>query len=318
MTMAALIGLDWGTSSLRAYLFDRAGNVLEARHRAYGIRSLPDGGFDAALAEIVREWPRCPRLAAGMVGARGGWREVPYLDLPAQADAVGASLHSLIAADGEPVHLVPGLRNPQRPDVMRGEETQILGALALEPALDSNATLAMPGTHSKWVDLRGGCIVDFQTLMTGELFAVLTVHSILGAPLKDGGARGAAHAEAFGRGVRLAFDSGSAGGFSRLFSIRASMLSAALPVDDVADTLSGLLIGEEIRAVAAGGAFDLSAPVHLIGDEALCARYRQALQAFSIESRMIAQDVAAHGLWRIATAAGLAAAGAASDAGAQS
>ncbi len=309
--MGALIGLDWGTSSLRAYLFGANGSVLDARHRPYGIRSLPGGGFDAALAEIVQGWPRCPRLAAGMVGARGGWREVPYVELPLEADAIGASLHSLMAADGEPVHLVPGLRNPRRPDVMRGEETQILGALALHPALGGHATLAMPGTHSKWVSLRGARIVDFQTLMTGELFAVLTEHSILGAPLKGEGALGAAQAEAFDRGVRLALDSGGAGGISRLFSIRASMLSAALAVEDIADTLSGLLIGEEARSVVADGAFDLSAPVHLIGEEALCARYCRALQAFSIEARVIAQDVAAHGLWRIGTAAGLVAARAA-------
>lgn len=300
--MAGLIGLDWGTSSLRAYLFDDGGAVLDTRHRPHGVRALPEGGFDAALFDITGEWPRCPRLAAGMVGARGGWREMPYLDLPIDVRAVGASLGSVQAADGEPVHLVPGLRNARRPDVMRGEETQILGALASEPSLSTQATLLLPGTHSKWVSVGNGRIVDFCTAMTGELFAVLLHHSILGAGVTDSGI---ADAAVFRRGVRNARDSGAAGALSRIFSIRASMLSGTLESRDIPAYLSGLLIGEEVRAVIAAGEFALSTPVRLIGEPALCARYRDALEEFEIEAAVSDGDAAAHGLWRIATSAGL-------------
>lgn len=313
MSVASLVGLDWGTSSLRAYLFDQSGTILESRHRPHGIRALPEGGFNAALADVTAGWPNCPRLAAGMVGARGGWREVPYLDLPIDVAALGASLDSVAAADGNAVHLVPGLRNPGRPDVMRGEETQILGALALDPSLAAHATLVMPGTHSKWVSLRGGAIVDFHTSLTGELFATLLEHSIIGA--SPGGAHADdaesdARAAIFGRGVDEARDSGAAGGFSRLFAIRASMLSGALATDEIPTMLSGLLIGEEIRAMVAGKEFDVSGRVRLIGDSALCARYAMALERFSIDSAVCAEHVVAHGLWLIAANAGLVEAGA--------
>jgi len=307
--MASLIGLDWGTSSLRGYLFDADGAILEARHRPHGIRALPDGGFDAALADITDGWPACPRIAAGMVGARGGWREVPYLQLPIAMTALGESLDSVTAGDGRPVYLVPGLRNPRRPDVMRGEETQVLGAIALDPSLAPRATLLLPGTHSKWVSLRDGVLVDFHTTMTGELFALLLEHSIIGASIADPGQTDAGPSEAvasarFLRGVGDARDSGSAGGFSRLFAIRASMLSGSLASTDIPAYLSGLLIGEEVRAMIAANEFDVSAPVHLIGASALCARYAHALKAFSVESRVCAEDAAAHGLWLIASNAG--------------
>ncbi len=299
--MAALIGLDWGTTRLRSYLYGADGGVLDSRSSPHGIRALPEGGFDAALADITAGWPRCPRLACGMVGARGGWREMPYLDLPADVRGLAAALGRVDAADGEPVHLVPGLRNPARPDVMRGEETQILGALAAGTSV-VDATFVLPGTHCKWVAVRNGRVVDFRTAMTGELFSLLLRHSILGAGIEPDAAHG--HAR-FADGVRAARESGAAGGLSRLFTARAAMLADTLAPADVPGWLSGLLIGEEIRGAVAEGAFDLSAPVRLIGEAALCARYREALAAFSIEAVAAPADAAAAGLWSIATGAGL-------------
>ncbi|HEX2082776.1 MAG TPA: 2-dehydro-3-deoxygalactonokinase [Xanthomonadaceae bacterium] len=300
--MAALIGLDWGTTRLRAYLYDADGSVLDSRSRPHGIRALPEGGYDAALADITTGWPCCPRLACGMVGARGGWREMPYLDLPVDVGRLATALGQVGAADGDPVHLVPGLRNPARPDVMRGEETQILGALAAARASDTDATFVLPGTHCKWVAVRDGRVVDFRTAMTGELFSLLLRHSILGAGIESEAAHG--HAR-FADGVHAARDSGAAGGLSRLFTARAAMLAGTLAAADVPGWLSGLLIGEEIRGAVAEGTFDLSAPVRLIGEDALCTRYREALAAFSIEASVDAAEAAAAGLWSIATSAGL-------------
>ena len=299
--MSGLIGLDWGTTSLRAYWLDAAGEILETRASPWGVRHLPDGGFDAALTDITASWPRLPRLACGMVGSRQGWLEVPYMELPADTAQLGSAVCSLRANDGSDVHIVPGLRNPYGPDVMRGEETQLLGALALHPALIPDSTWILPGTHSKWARVRDGAVTDFCTLMTGELFALLQQHSILCAGSGDA----AANPDAFARGVIAARDSGSAGGFSRLFSARALMLDGTLTSDAVPEYLSGLLIGEELRSGLASNRFRHDAPLQLIGDAALCARYRLAAAHFDIDLVESLLDAAAHGLWQIACDIGL-------------
>lgn len=301
--MAGLIALDWGTSSLRAYLLDAEGAVLETRQRPWGMRSLPEGGFDAALADITRDWPRSTRIAAGMVGARGGWREMPYLDVPADVTQLARALGAVQAADGAPVHLVAGLRDARGPDVMRGEETQILGVIARAPALAAHATLLLPGTHSKWVDVRAGKVVGFRTAMTGELFAVLMKHSLLAAGV--GADARIDDGPVFLQGVADARDSGAAGALSRLFAIRARTLAGALRIEDVPSHLSGLLIGEEIRGMTAANPAAATAPIVLVGNAALCARYRMALQAFGLAATLAADDAAAQGLWRIAVDAGL-------------
>ncbi len=303
--MSGLIGLDWGTSSLRAYWLDEAGEIRETRARPWGLRHLPEGGFDAALTEVTAGWPQLPRLACGMVGSRQGWLEVPYMDLPADTTQLGSAVRSLRAKDGLDVHIVPGLRNPQGPDVMRGEETQLLGALALRPALIPNSTWILPGTHSKWARVRDGAVADFCTLMTGELFALLRQHSILCAGSSDA----VVDTDAFARGVIAARDSGTAGAFSRLFSARALMLDGALAPDAVPEYLSGLLIGEELRSTLASNRFRHDAPLQLIGDIALCARYRLAASHFHLDLAEPLLDAAAHGLWQIACDIGLVSAG---------
>lgn len=299
--MSGLIALDWGSSSLRAFRFDGSGQLEETRARPWGIRQLPEGGYDAALAAITAGWPALPRVACGMVGSRNGWREMPYLDLPADAAQLGDALGAVRAADGMALHLVSGLRDPRGPDVMRGEETQLVGALALRPALAAAATFILPGTHSKWAVVRDGAVTGFRTLMTGELFAVLRRHSILGAT----GIDAADDAEAFARGAAAARDSGAAGALGRLFSTRALMLDGALAPASVPDYLSGLLIGEEFRAALADGLARRDAPLQLIGEAALCERYRRAAALFDIALPPPIPDAAAHGLWRLAAQAGL-------------
>jgi 2-dehydro-3-deoxygalactonokinase len=299
--MSGLIGLDWGTTSLRAYWLSDAGKIRETRVRPWGIRHLPSGGFDAALNDIIEGWPKLPHLACGMVGSRNGWLEVPYLDLPADTSQLGSAIRSVRANDGLDVHIVPGLRNPHGPDVMRGEETQLLGALALQPALAPHSTWILPGTHSKWANVRDGAVLDFCTLMTGELFALLRQHSILCAGLGDA----VVDPDAFARGVIAARDSGAAGALSRLFSTRALMLDGELAPAAVPEYLSGLLIGEELRSSLATNRFRSETPYQLIGDAALCARYRLAASHFDINVAEPLVESAAYGLWQIACRAGL-------------
>jgi 2-dehydro-3-deoxygalactonokinase len=295
--MSALIALDWGTSSLRAMLMDKAGTVVETRRQPWGIRQLPAGGFAGALDAIVAGWPVLPCIASGMIGSREGWREVAYLDLPAGVDQLAGALDR--AGD---LVIVPGLRNARGPDVMRGEETQIVGLMARHAAA-CDATVLLPGTHSKWVSLHQGKIIDFYTLMTGELYALLRQHSILSAGVDTGGE--ASDSQAFLDGVRTARDSGAAGAFSRLFATRARMLDDMLKPTSIPDYLSGLLIGEEFRSMQADQRMRSGQPLWLIGDEALCDRYRAAAGEFSIALAPAVDDTAAAGLWWLARAAGL-------------
>ncbi|MFA6230825.1 MAG: 2-dehydro-3-deoxygalactonokinase [Rhodanobacter sp.] len=298
--MRGLIGLDWGTSSLRAYLFDGNGAIAETRARPWGIRQLPAGGFAAALLSITQGWPALPRMACGMVGSRNGWREIPYLDLPAGAEQLASSIAAAPTDDGTALWIVPGLYNPSGPDVMRGEETQLIGALHMQPALAAQSTWLLPGTHSKWATVRDGQTVDFCTRMTGELYAVLCHHSILGSGVPEPEARSPAmDRDAFHRGVMAARDSGSSGAVSVLFSARTLMLSGVLEPASVPDYLSGLLIGEELRSLAASRRFALDATIQLIGEAPLCARYRDAGDYFDIQFAEPWVDAAAHGLWRL-------------------
>ncbi|MBE1162224.1 2-dehydro-3-deoxygalactonokinase [Dyella acidiphila] len=298
----ALIGLDWGTSSLRAYLYGADGAVLAARQHAWGIRQLPEGGFPAALRAITAGWPPCTVVAAGMVGSRQGWCEVPYVNVPADARAIARGMLRVGACHSHDLWIAPGLRRIAPADVMRGEETQIIGALTRGSQELASAHFVLPGTHSKWATVNEGCIVAFDTVMTGELYALLLKHSILGI----GTASDTVHAfsqAAFVRGLRAVQDSGSSGVFGCLFATRALMLAGELAADDVPDYLSGLLIGEEFRLAALRGAN--AHPLCLIGEPALCERYLVAAAEFGHASPTIVEDAAAEGLWQLAAMAGL-------------
>lgn len=309
----SLIGLDWGTSSLRAYLYGSDGAVLDRRGRPWGIQHLPEGGYAAAFRGIAgdwrEQWPHLPALAAGMVGSRQGWREVPYVACPADPDTIAAGIVSFDTECGV-LHLVPGIsQGGDTPDVMRGEETQIVGALVREAGLAENSLLVLPGTHCKWARIQDGRVVRFTTYLTGELFAMLRDHSIIGRPARDAAKDAAAASPtriaAFGRGVRTARDGGAAGIAGKLFTTRSLYLTGDLQVADTLDYLSGLLIGEELRSVLTGLDSGRWPPCVLLGDPALCGRYREALTDFGADDVLSLDDTCPAGLWHIAVAAGL-------------
>lgn len=314
----ALIGLDWGTTSLRAYLFDADGAVIETRARAAGVMSLPRAAdahaFDAVFEEVCGAWldraPGVPTLAAGMVGSAQGWREAPYVAAPADADALAAALVRVDTARGASFAIVPGVLMPGAlPDVMRGEETQILGALAGDPSLGGEAggaLIGLPGTHAKWAWVRGGRIERFHTYMTGELFAALRDHTILGRTMQ---ADAPPDEAAFRRGVAVAREARDAGLLATAFSTRTLGLTGRLAPSAQPDYLSGLLIGHELHALdamLAGHAAPLARqPLRLIGEPALCARYRIALAEFGCAGARVVEHAAEAGLWRVAVQAGL-------------
>jgi 2-dehydro-3-deoxygalactonokinase len=288
------VAVDWGTSSLRLWLIGADGAIRAETRSAEGMDHVPAGGFEAVLrARLEDLGPSLasvdrpvPVVLCGMVGARQGWKEAGYLDVPVPLTAV-ADRATRVAADGLDARILPGLarRDPAHPDVMRGEETQLLGVVLHDP--QATGMVCMPGTHSKWVLLEGGRVSAFQTVMTGELFAVLSQTSILRHSI--GGA------ESSGDPDSAAFRAGLADGLSdprttinRLFSIRARGLLFGGTGVEAADRLSGLLIGSEIAG--AMGRTPGIASVRLVASGRLARLYTAALDAASVQSDIIDAD----------------------------
>ncbi|KMO36949.1 2-keto-3-deoxy-galactonokinase [Methylobacterium tarhaniae] len=282
-----MIAVDWGTSSARAYRLAPTGAVLARREGAGGILRVPEGGFPAALTEMVGDWLAEGEnrvLLSGMVGSRQGWQEAPYLACPAGLDALAGAVVPVPFANAV-VRLVPGLSAEDAsgiPEVMRGEEVQVFGSLADEA---EDALICLPGSHAKWVRVVGGRIAGFTTSMTGEAFAALSGHTILGrmmtGPVEVG--------PAFESGVARSAEGG--GLLHHLFGTRALGLFGRLAPEDAASYLSGLLIGHDVAA-----AMSEPALVRLVGSGPLMALYGRAIALKGGEAVAGDPDAAARGL----------------------
>ncbi len=278
-----MIGVDWGTSSFRAVrLQGRA--VVDRRDLPLGILRVPPGGFAEALRGAIAPWladGETRVLVSGMAGSRQGWQEAPYLPCPAGAAELAAALVP-VPFGGAQVLLVPGLAvQGDPPEVMRGEETQVAGALA---GIGRDGLACLPGSHSKWVGVSAGRIAGFTTHLTGEAFAALRDHTILGRMVQPGAAP---DPDSFDRGVTRSAQPG--GLLHHLFGTRTLGLFDRLP--NAESYLSGLLIGHEVRAAAQPGV-----PVHLIGDAGLCALYARAIARCGGSAVVAEGDAAAAGL----------------------
>ena len=303
------VAVDWGTSSLRGALLAADGRIVEERPFARGIMTVAPGGFPAVFTECFGDW-LAPSgglcLVSGMAGSRQGWREAAYCACPAGFDEVAQSLAWIDAPPaGWRIAMVPGLSCghaaadpalPAVPDVMRGEEVQIFGAMRLLGLREG--VFVLPGTHSKWARVKDGRITSFSTFMTGEVYALLSQHSILSKTIA---ADGAFDEAAFARGVVQA--QGGAGLLHHAFSARTLSLFGRMDAVPLTSYLSGLVIGEELRANAA----DLSvttgrsaADIVLIGSSNLTARYAQALASRGVASRALGSEATWAGLAALA------------------
>ncbi len=299
MSEPAFIAGDWGTSRLRLYLCDVSGHVL-ARAEGEGA-AVPDcaGRFKAAVAPWDKSHGKLPALLGGMVGSTVGWKEVPYLSCPARPEALAAAALRF-EQDGRAIAIIPGLKCVNRtgaPDVMRGEEVQILGALNLYPALANGRHIfCMPGTHAKWVAVEDGAVTEFQTAPSGELFELLRKHSVLA---RDGG-EVRADSHAFAQGLDFFRRNAQADLLHLLFSTRARVVTGEMPKADGASYLSGLVLGADVGTAVSLLGLIPEDTVHLICTPALAALYGKALAQYGVETRVLdGDDCALAGLVRI-------------------
>lgn len=283
---ADIVGINWGSSNFRAYRIASDGTAVDEYDAPHGIAALDRQGMEGMIADLAAHWPDTGRwIASGMIGSNIGWVSVPYVEAPAGIGEVAAGGHRVSIAD-RTIMIAPGVACVRAfdgsPDVMRGEEIELGGLVALG---FTDGVVALPGTHTKWVRIEGGRIVEFATAMSGEIFDRLTAQGLL-ASIVEGQA---VANDAFARGV----EEGRARRFglgTLLFGARAQVMRDRLAKRDAASYLRGLLIGSEIADTEAFLPGLAQATIPLVGNPAVCALYAAALEqtgyhAESVSSR---------------------------------
>lgn len=273
------IAVDWGSTNLRAWLY-QGEQCLESRQSEAGVTRLNGKSPAAVLAEVTQHWrdSATPVVMAGMVGSNVGWKIAPYLPVPAYFSAIGEQLTSV----GDNIWIIPGLcvSRDDNHNVMRGEETQLLGARTLSPS----SVYVMPGTHCKWVQADAEQIHDFRTVMTGELHHLLLTHSLVGAGLPEQETSSEAFAAGLERGIA------SPDVLPQLFEVRASHVLGNLPREQVSEFLSGLLIGAEVASMCDFVAHEQA--ITIVAGASLTSRYVQAFRAVGRDVATVSGDTA--------------------------
>jgi len=269
--MAEWIAVDWGTTHLRAWVFGAGGAIIARKHSGDGMGQLQRDEFEGALLALVEghlaPGQSTPIVCCGMVGARQGWIEAPYAAVPCAPPGADRAIWAPVQDERLAVLVLPGVRQGAPADVMRGEETQIAGFLALNP--DFDGVVCLPGTHTKWAHISAGEIVSFRTFMTGELFSLLSAQSVLRHAIAADGWDDAAFTTALHDAMTRPQSFASA-----LFSLRAESLLDGLDPAAARARLSGLLVGIEM---AAARPYWLGQRVAIVGDDALSRIYQAAL-----------------------------------------
>jgi 2-dehydro-3-deoxygalactonokinase len=288
-----VIAIDWGTTHFRAYRLGPDGGILDQRADACGISNLANDSFERVLDQHIGAWVEEGEsliLMSGMVGSRHGWLEVPYVECPATLEDLAHGTARIQWGRSQSALIVPGLICTDQngvPDVLRGEEVQAAGALTQLD--DGEASFLLPGTHSKHLQVSDGVLQRFETHMTGEMFSVLSRHSILGRTMNTA----EIDLRTFDAGVSRAKDPG--GLAHHLFGVRTRVLAGELGWDESSSYLSGILIGHELAG------FECSQAVYIVGADRLSELYRRALALSGTEATLISEEIAAAGLFRIGT-----------------
>ncbi|MDA9556981.1 2-dehydro-3-deoxygalactonokinase [Vibrio sp.] len=276
--------VDWGTSNFRLFAMNDDKQIVDKIESNIGLMKVVDGDFSTALENqlntlIPDHYHSLPIMMAGMVGSANGWHPVDYIDAPATLDSLVNHCFSFTLPWGANAKIVPGVKVCNTDgiyDVMRGEEVQFFGLQGILNKKDAFAIF--PGTHSKHIELQNNLLDHFKSFMTGELFDLLSKHSILSLNLPEQ----VQSQKAFSKGIK---ESGGIDITSRLFAARTHRLFGLIQESEVLDYLSGLLIGQELKSVSHKEAF-------LIGGELLCERYALACELLQIKTQTINGDEA--------------------------
>lgn len=289
------IVVDWGSSNFRAYRFGSDGAILDRHQAEAGILAVTGKRFEDMLEQQIGGWitAQSEILLSGMITSRNGWFETPYIACPAPLSAIAAAAQSKTASNGAVLRFLPGVstRAPT-PDVMRGEEIQVFGSIGPR----ESATLVLPGTHSKWVEVEDGAIAGFRTFLTGELFALLRRHSVIGRLIPPETEE--FDESAFLSGVIQAQDKTSIGLLNDVFTARSGALLDVFPPQEIADRLSGILVGHELKA---GLSLHTRGerPIRLVGERNLTQRYRRALAQLGHDAEIASEHAAIEGFRRL-------------------
>lgn len=295
MTQRDRLVVDWGTSNFRCYRFDAQGQVAQTHQAPAGILTVTDRNFEAVLHREIGAWmaPDMDIFLSGMITSRNGWIETPYVTAPARLGDLAASAVVIEAQQGIRMHFLPGVAmHRPSPDVMRGEEIQVFGVVGA----DEDATVILPGTHSKWVEVRQGALQRFSSFMTGEVFGVLKAHSILGRLIPEGQSQ--PDEQAFLDGVRQTLGAETGGLLHDIFTTRSGVLLGQLTPDVITERLSGILIAHEIRDGLK--AYAPKGRVVVVGDAVLARRYQLALTEFCIKVELGSPLASVDGFSRLA------------------
>lgn len=300
--LTGFIGINWGSSNFRAYRVAADGSLIDKFAEPAGIASLDRQGMAQQVTRLAERWPGSgPIYASGMVGSNVGWVDVPYATCPAGlADVAAAAVETRFGDVA--VTIVPGLTCHREADggvdILRGEETELFGLVALQGITDG--VVALPGTHTKWVRIRQGKAVDFLTSMSGEIFDRLTAQGLLASIVEGKASDG----EAFQQAARQA-QARTLGLGSLLFGTRAKVIRGELPRADAASALRGMLIGSDIADALAMFPALGDAVIPLVGNGALSRLYAAALSSLNIATTLIDADDASiagfHAFHRAAT-----------------
>ena len=283
------IAVDWGSSSFRAYLFDSSCDQIDFYSSATGIKAVSNEDFNTVLSEQIGHWISRGDtiLLAGMITSRNGWMESDYIPCPANLNSIVSHLGRLQLPDLELLFL-PGVSQSDPPDVMRGEELQLLGA----EVKHGEGLYIMPGTHSKWANVERSAVREFRTIPTGEIFDLVVNHSLMGALSVPS----SLNETAFVEGVEAGFSSSTV--MSDLFSARSSVILGYQTGNRSYSWISGLLIGSEIREGKSMMPFH-TRPAKLIGSAELCKKYLIAFRAIGIEALAVDVDVTTLGFQKV-------------------
>ena len=295
------VAVDWGSTTLRAWLISEAGEILAQHSSDQGVFNLEADAFENTLLNACGKWlsdaPDTPIIMAGMIGSRSGWQETAYQTCPVKAETLGVNLLALANTSKLNLFVIPGIKTDSpsgSADVMRGEEVQIIGALAaLQVSSDSSALICLPGTHSKWAQTRQQEITNFSTFFTGEIYSLLGEFSSIGAIMNGDEFDEASFREG------LAYSRQAGGFLHHIFSVRARLLADTWSDGSLSAYLSGIAIGHEFQG--AKTLYPNESTLYLIGNSHLQALYQIAASEFSFKANSLdAADAIIQGVMHIA------------------